>query len=264
MSALETARAYVEEQKVEETVTAAISQAVREKAPDAIARISELLAEKSGGGKGFSVFSPAEAKGGAEMDKTKMAVLFIEFQNEFTTEGGKLHYAVKGCMESNDMLANAAKVAAACREQSVKVMHTAIMFKEDASDNPNKGLGILAGCAGGLFTEGTWNAEFCKAMEPALGDIIVTGKKGLDAFPHSDLEELLVKNGVETLALAGFLSNCCVESTMRTAYEKGFNVITLTDCTATMDMDQHKGALAGSYGMFSKPMTADEFIAALA
>merc|ERR1712070_852759 len=99
--------------------------------------------------------------------------------------------------------------------------------------------------------------------EPAEGDIIVTGKKGLDAFPHSDLEELLIKNGVETLALAGFLSNCCVESTMRTAYEKGFNVIALTDCTATMDMDQHKAALAGSYTMFSKPMTAEDFIAGL-
>jgi nicotinamidase-related amidase len=32
--------------------------------------------------------------------------------------------------------------------------------------------------------------------------------------------------------LAGFLTNCCVESTMRVAYEKGYNVITLTDCTA--------------------------------
>ena len=27
-------------------------------------------------------------------------------------------------------------------------------------------------------------------------------------------------------------TNCCVESSMRTAYEKGYHVITLTDCCA--------------------------------
>merc|ERR1711908_254019 len=113
------------------------------------------------------------------------------------------------------MLDKAVGVAAACRTAWVKVMHTGIMFKEDATDNPNKGLGILAGCAGDkLFTEGTWNAEFCDAMKPKEGDIIVNGKKGLDAFPHSNLEALLKENGIETLALCGFLTNCCVESTM--------------------------------------------------
>ena len=63
------------------------------------------------------------------------------------------------------------------------------MFKEDASDNLNKKLGILAGCADGkLFTEGTWNSEFCAEMQPKDGDTVITGKKGLDAFPNTTLE----------------------------------------------------------------------------
>merc|ERR1719230_484419 len=145
----------------------------------------------------------------------------IEYQNEFATEGGKLNPAVQPVMNETNMLANTVKVADAVRGKGGKVMHAAIMFKEDASDNPNKGLGILAGCANDkLFTEGTWNADYCEQMKPKEGDIIVTGKKGLDAFPGSDLEDLLVKNGIETVVLCGFLTNCCVESTMRTAYEK--------------------------------------------
>ena len=39
------------------------------------------------------------------------AVLFIEFQNEFCTEGGKLHPAVADNMKQTNMLENAAKVA---------------------------------------------------------------------------------------------------------------------------------------------------------
>ena len=81
----------------------------------------------------------------------------------------------------------------------------------------------------------------------------------MDAFPGTNLESLLKENGIETLALSGFLTNCCVESTMRTAYEKGFNVITLTDVCAATSEEGQKGATEGTFGMFSKTMTAEEF-----
>jgi nicotinamidase-related amidase len=211
-----------------------------------------------------SVFEPAESKGGCTIDPQKTALVCIEYQNEFTTEGGKLYPAVKDVMETNDMLNKSSKVAQTCREKGAKVMHAAITFKEDASDNPNKGLGILAGCAKDkLFTEGSWNAMFCEAMKPQEGDLIVEGKRGLDAFPGSNLEELLKKGAIETVVLCGFLTNCCVESTMRTAYEKGFNVVTLTDCCAATSADGQKCAVEGTFGLFSKPMVADDFIAEL-
>ena len=62
---------------------------------------------------------------------------------------------------------------------------------------------------------------FCNNPSTEAGDLVVEGKKGLDAFPGTNLESLLKENGIETLALCGFLTNCCVESSMRTAYEKG-------------------------------------------
>ena len=65
---------------------------------------------------------------------------------------------------------------------------------------------------------------------------VTLGKHGLSAWIGTDLEQQLKLHGIETLALAGFMANCCVESTMRTATEKGFNVITLTDCVATTSM----------------------------
>lgn len=259
------ARRYAEEQGLPAALTAAMKTVLLEKPADGKARLVELLSD---GATGYYVHnakgSGEGAKGGKAFEASKSAVLFIEYQNEFTTPEGKLHDAVKPVMEATGMLAKSADVAEACRAAGVKVMHAPITFAEDASDNPNKGLGILANCAGGkLFTAGTWNAEFCEAMTPKEGDLVVAGKKGLDAFPGTDLEALLRSNGIETLILAGFLTNCCVESTMRSAYEKGFDVITLTDCVATTDEDGQK-VTGGSYGMFSTPLTADEFKAKLA
>ena len=142
------------------------------------------------------------------------------------------------------MLAKSAKVVAAARAKGITVIHVPITFKEDASDNPNKGIGILAGCAKDkLFTAGTWNADFHESMKPVKGDIVVNGKRGLDGFPGTDLEARrrrprrtlsldaidatmsaqanLKRKDIETVVLSGFLTNCCVESTMRMAYEKG-------------------------------------------
>jgi len=204
-------------------------------------------------------FKPADAKGGNAIVAKKTALVCIEYQNEFTTEGGKLNGAVKECMDSTGMLQKTVDLAETVRTAGGKVFHVPIMFKADATDNPNKGLGILAGCAkDSLFTEKTWNSELCKEMEPKKGDVTIVGKKGLDAFPGTDLEAKLLEHKIETVMLCGFLTNCCVESTMRTACEKGFNVVTVTDCCATTSLDGHKAATEGTFGMFSVSKTAQE------
>lgn len=207
------------------------------------------------------VFAPADAKGGVEIDAAKTALVMIEFQNEFATENGKLNGAVAESMAATNMLPNAIAACAGARAKGCKVMMCPITFKPDGSDNPNGGLGILKGCQEGeLFQEGTWGAEFAAGMAPAEGDLTVVGKHGLDAFPGSNLEELLVTNGIETVVLGGFLTSCCVESTMRTAFEKGFNVVTLTDCTADTSEAGYTAATTGTYNLFSTPMTSTEFL----
>ena len=63
---------------------------------------------------------------------------------------------------------------------------------------------------------------------------VAEGTRGLCGFATTNLDFILRSRGITDIALAGFLTNCCVESTMRSAYEKGYRVVTLTDCTATV------------------------------
>ena len=85
----------------------------------------------------------------------------------------------------------------------------------------------------------------------------------MDGFATTNLDFILRGRGISTIALGGFLTNCCVESTMRTGYEKGYDVITLRDCTATVSEEEQKAAVEKNYPMFSKPMTHDEFLSGL-
>ena len=71
---------------------------------------------------------------------------------------------------------------------------------------------------------------------------------------------ILRSAGINTIVLGGFLTNCCVESTMRTGYESSYQVITLTDCTAATAVPEHKNAISYDYPMFSEPMTAADVI----
>jgi ureidoacrylate peracid hydrolase len=124
--------------------------------------------------------------------------------------------------------------------------------------------GILKGVVDSkAFVKGTWGAEICDALAPQEGDIVVEGKRGLDAFATTNIDFVLRSREVETVVLGGFLTNCCVESTMRTAYEKGYDVITLTDCTAATSPEEQQSAVSQDYPMFSQPMTSGEVIDAL-
>jgi len=50
---------------------------------------------------------------------------------------------------------------------------------------------------------------------------------------------------------------------MRSGYENGYQVITLSDCVAATSIEEHDNALAYDYPMFSESMTSTEFIEAV-
>lgn len=190
----------------------------------------------------------------------KTAIVFIEYQNEFAAEGGKLYEAVKPCMEATNMLSNSREVMDAARAKGVKIFHAPIKFRDNFAE-VNGNHGILANVKGGeCFKASTWGADFIESMTPAPEDIIVDGKRGLCGFASTNLDFMLRQNGIENVVLAGFLTNCCVESTMRSAYEKGYNVVTLTDCAAATSLEAQKAAFEFNFPMFSKPQTSKEFL----
>ena len=106
-------------------------------------------------------------------------------------------------------------------------------------------------------------AEIVDTLAPQGGDIVVEGKRGLDTFATTNLDFILRSRGITTIALGGFLTNCCVESTMRTGYEKGYEVITLSDCVAATSPEEHENAIKFDYPMFSAVMTSDALAAEL-
>lgn len=198
------------------------------------------------------------------IDPTTTAVVLIEYQNDFTSEGGVLHGAVEPAMNKTGMLDNTRIVIDAARAAGATVMHAPITFAEGYNELSSHPYGILKGVVDGhAFVKGSWGAAIIDDLAPAEGDIVIEGKRGLDTFASTNLDFILRSKGIQTIALGGFLTNCCVESTMRTGYEHGYRVITLNDCLAATSIEEHDNALAYDFPMFSEPMSSSEFIAQL-
>ena len=198
------------------------------------------------------------------MDPKRTAVVLIEYQNDFTSEGGTLHDAVKPVMKSTNMLANTLETVKRARELGATIVHAPITFTDDYHELTPEPYGILKGVVDSKsFRKGSWGAEIVEELKPEPQDIVVEGKRGLDGFASTNLDFVLRSRGITNIVLGGFLTNCCVESTMRTGYEKGYNVITLKDCTATLSEEEQRMAVEKNYPMFSRPMNHNEFIAEL-
>jgi nicotinamidase-related amidase len=198
------------------------------------------------------------------IDPARTALVLIEYQNEFTSPGGVLHDAVAGVMDNTGMLGKTSALVEKARAAGVTIMHAPITFAPGYGELSKHPYGILKGVVdGNAFVKGSWGAAIVDDLAPAETDIVIEGKRGLDTFASTNLDFILRSKGIDTIILAGFLTNCCVESTMRTGYENGFRVITLTDCTAATSQEEHDNALKYDYPMFSTPVTSEEIAAAL-
>ena len=162
------------------------------------------------------------------------------------------------------MLENASKLVDFAREKGCTIMHVPIAFEKGHAEIADKPYGILAGVKDGeAFTNGEWGSEFASAMTPQPGDIVVKGKSGLCGFESTNLDFLLRQKKAKNVVLGGFLTNCCVESTMRSAYEKGYQVYTLKDCVAATSMAAQEATLEHNFGMFSVRTTSEEVKSAI-
>lgn len=100
-------------------------------------------------------------------------------------------------------------------------------------------------------------------MKPIAGELTAKGKVGLCGFESTNLDFLMRQNGCDTMLLSGFLTNCCVESTMRAGYERGYKIYTIEDASAATSVDAHDATFTHNFGMFSIPTNTAKAIASL-
>ena len=101
------------------------------------------------------------------------------------------------------------------------------------------------------------------ALGPAPGDVVVT-KHQPSAFFGTDLEIQLRRRGIQTVVLCGISTNVGVESTARTGFEHGFNLVFASDAMAARDAELHAVSVGKFFPTIGRVRTTEEIVAGLA
>ena len=194
------------------------------------------------------------------MKSSETAVIFIEFQNEFCKEGGKLYDIVKESLATTPALKNAERLLAGAREKGCLVIHCPFVLDADWVDEHTV-CGLLGNLGqGSVFAPGTWGVEIIDELSPVSGEPMVAGKRSISGFTGTNLEAILHEHGVKNVAICGFLTNICVQATAWGAYDLGFKTRIITEASVATTAANQSYVEAEICPMLGGTLTVEEFL----
>ena len=194
-----------------------------------------------------------------EMDKT--AVIFVGYQNDYFADDGILRAVIEESDRTNRILENSIAVAEGLRDTPATMIQTPIVFTENYSELVNP-VGILKTISEvKAFQAGTPGGDIIAEFKE-FGDRIITveGKRGLNAFASTELNDTLKDRGIEEVVLSGAVTSICIDSTGRAAHERGYRVSVLSDCTASRTPYEQEFYCENVFPLYAEVLTSEELL----
>ena len=195
------------------------------------------------------------------IDPETTALLLIGYQRDYFDSDGILYGVVEEQLRSSDTLANTISLIDAYKGTGMTMVRTPLVFSEDYGELENP-IGILKTIRDvEAFRAGTTGAETIDAIS-AYGDRIdeVRGKLGFNAFAHTDLEKMLRDRGVDSVIIAGCVTSICINATALHAFEAGFGVTILSDCTSSRTTVEQEFFCDTVFPLFAQVRTSRDVI----
>ena len=195
------------------------------------------------------------------MDPKTTAVILVGFQNDYFAKNGILRGVVEEPNRVDEVLANSLNFIRKAAATPLTIISTPIILTPDyrAMAHP---VGILNAMKEyGAFKEGTPGAETIPELLE-FGDRIlyVGGKVGFNAFAHTRLDDLLAERGIKNVLVCGMVTSLCIDSTGRAAYERGFNVTIISDCTSGRTFAEHDFYCKNIFPLYGRAADSTELL----
>lgn len=154
----------------------------------------------------------------------------------------------------SDILVASRTLAERFRAAGALVVLVRVTFAADYADAPPSNVDSPS-----QFPPGGMPESWSRLAEglAAPGDIHVV-KRQWGAFHGTDLDLQLRRRGVRTLVVGGIATNFGVESTVRAAWEHGYDVVVPEDLCATMSADMHEFSFQRIFPRVARVTTSAE------
>lgn len=193
------------------------------------------------------------------MNENNTALILIGFQNDYFNKNGVLSSVLEDEVRTQDVLNKTVKLIDDIKHTDVTIVSTPIIFSSDYSEI-SQGDGILTAIKqAGAFKANTLGAKTVEEFNKFSDRLItIPGKRGFNAFVKTDLDTLLSDKGIKNVIFAGAITSICIDSTARAAYEYGYRVFILEDCTASRtnaEQDFFSGVIFPTYATVTDSKT---------
>jgi nicotinamidase-related amidase len=179
------------------------------------------------------------------VDASKTALMIVDMQNDFCTEGGWLHSRGIDITPNRAPIGPLLEVLGAVRKSPMPVIWLNWGVRKDLlnihpslrhAHNPTGLETDLArpvpGTRSEVIAAGSWGAQVVDELVPAEGEIHIT-KHRFSGFWDTETDSVLRNLGITTLLIGGVNMDQCVMTTLEDASFLGYDTILVEDCTAT-------------------------------
>lgn len=192
------------------------------------------------------------------LDPARTALVVVDMQEFFTCPGSPLEMPV-----AREIVPAINRCADGLRAAGGTIAWVVTELRGGAREWTSFFAVTHPGARGELVREGlapgTAMAGLTKGLEPREGDLHAAKDRFSAFLPGaSDLPDRLRARGIDTVLIAGTLTNVCCESSARDAMMENFRVVMLSDANATRSDEEHVAALAGFAGTFGDVQTVDQ------
>lgn len=193
------------------------------------------------------------------MNPSTTALILVGYQNDYFAPGGILRGVVEEPDRVDRVLANTLAFIRAVAATPMTLVSTPIVLTPDYRALAHS-VGILGTIKqSGAFQEGSAGADTIPELQ-AFGDRIlyVQGKVGFNAFSSTALDQMLRERGIHDVLVAGMVTSLCIDSTGRAAYERGYAVTILSDCTSARTPQEQDFFCQTIFPLYGRAATSTE------
>jgi ureidoacrylate peracid hydrolase len=174
----------------------------------------------------------------------KRALIVVDMQNDYCHARGVYPRHGLNCFDMDSVVPATIAAVTTCKAREIPVIYLRMAWNTDARGFPIDAGLIMEQSRPFIRTEGlrrgTWGAEVLSEMPPP--DYVVE-KTRYSGFHNTALEALLRGLDVDTIYLAGVITNMCVEATARDAFHRDFRFVVLSDCVSGFNRKLHDASL---------------------
>jgi ureidoacrylate peracid hydrolase len=196
------------------------------------------------------------------------ALIVVDMQNGFVAKGGSYDRIGMNTPLYREIIPKLKDVIEFCRAMEIPVFYTEAVKESSGIDILTRVHNILPKSRQErlkvpICIRGTWDGVTIDEPKPKENDPVVIKRRD-SAFQDTELRVWLQSLGINLLVFTGIDTSICVETSLRDGFNIGYDVMIISDATASGDKRHYKTTLERVRDYYGLVMDSERFRKAIA